>query len=316
MTFDDRLQTHEHVLDVLRAALSFRETGEPVALAIITGTEGGAVRMPGAMMAVTASGRSAGYVSGGCIDADVRLNARQALAEGAIRALRYGAGSPFPDIRLPCGGAIEILILTALNSDDISALASPLAARRPVRLLDVAAGWPSPAEMASLPDITYLPKPALRIAGRGTDCLALARLAGAAGFQVRLQLADEEDMAAAHEAGLGRVSRLWTPTALSDVEDDPWTAFVLMFHDRDWEIPLLRQALEGPAFYIGAVGSRNTQAMRLQALREAGCPPGALERLRGPVGLIPGMRDASYLAISVLSEIIRDFMALREQADV
>jgi xanthine dehydrogenase accessory factor len=80
-----------------------------------------------------------------------------------------------------------------------------------------------------------------------------------------------------------------------------------MFHDTNWEAPLLRQALAGPCFYVGAVGSRNTHERRCAALREIGCPEHQITRVRGPVGLIPSMRDASMLAISALAEIVGEF---------
>lgn len=316
MVVPDPLQTQEHALDVLRAALQFDAAGDGVALVIVTATEGGAVRLPGALMAVSRSGGCAGYVSGGCIDADVRLNARQALADGQVRRLRYGAGSAFPDIRLPCGGAIEILILPGVTRDNIRTFAGQLEARRRVRLQEIAGSWSFLPDRVELPDVSYLPRPAIRIAGRGADCLALARIARAAGFGTSLQLVDEADLSAARQSGLTSVTQLQTPAAHPPVSDDAWTAFVLMFHDREWEVPLLMQAFRGPAFYIGAVGSRKTQQKRLQALHDAGCAAADLDRLRGPVGLVAGMRDASFLAISVLAEIIADYTALKEAGDV
>ncbi|MGB3627118.1 MAG: XdhC family protein, partial [Henriciella sp.] len=99
----------EHAEDVLSQWLGWRETG-PAALVMITGTVGGAVRAPGALMAVSADGDIAGYISGGCIDADVVLQAHAALKHGQAKSLRYGAGSPFVDLPLPCGGAIDLVI--------------------------------------------------------------------------------------------------------------------------------------------------------------------------------------------------------------
>ncbi|MBI1186685.1 MAG: hypothetical protein GC206_05040 [Alphaproteobacteria bacterium] len=51
------------------------------------------------------------------------------------------------------------------------------------------------------------------------------------------------------------------------VDDDPSTAFALMFHDPDWEDELLQDALAGPAFFVGAVGARATHARRCERLR-------------------------------------------------
>ncbi|MCA8899758.1 MAG: XdhC family protein [Hyphomonas sp.] len=306
------LQTHEHALDVLRPAMQFMERGEQVALAIVTGTEGGGVRAPGAMMAVSESGHSAGYVSGGCIDADVRLNAQEALQDGVMRQIRYGAGSPFADIHLPCGGAIDLIILPIRSHAELMSLATPLEARRPATLSVSGNGALGAPSGSALFQTVFVPKIALRIAGRGADCLALARIADAAGMEVHLQLPDEGDYAAACATEFARVDRLQTPSHLPEPDDDAWTAFVLMFHDSHWEVPLLRQAVAGPAFYIGAVGSRKTQLRRQEALRAEGLCETSIRRIRGPIGLVPSMRDASMLAISTLSEIIGCFQSARE----
>ena len=304
------LATHEHPQDVLGAALGFATSAAKVALVIVTATEGGAVRTPGALMAVSQRGDSAGYVSGGCIDADVRLNAVEALNTGELRKLRYGAGSPFVDIRLPCGGAIDVLIVPNVTPETISMMYDRLDNRETVRFAVLATGDiqldVAPGE-TPLFQTVYYPKLSLRIAGRGADCIALARLASASGFALHLQLPDEVDYEAVRSAGIGTVARLTTPCSLAPVEDDRSTAFVLMFHDAHWEAALLKQALGGPAFFIGAVGSAKTHAKRCESLREAGMSAHDIQRIRGPIGLVPSMRDASMLAISTLAEIVDAF---------
>jgi len=161
----------------------------------------------------------------------------------------------------------------------------------------------------------YHPPIRLRIAGRGADALTLATIAQAAGHETRLQLLDEQDIDAAHQIGLSDVQALTTVSQLPEVEDDPWTAFVLLFHDRDLEIPLLRQALDGPALYIGAVGSRHTHAKRCDALRDAGCTAEEISRIRGPIGLVPSLRDASAIALSTLAEIIEAAQQIPKRRD-
>ena len=286
----------EHPEDVLGQWLAWRAESA-AALVVMTATEGGAVRERGALMAVAGDGRAAGYISGGCIDADVILQAQTALKTGETMQLRYGAGSPFVDLPLPCGGAIEVSILPDANETSLRACHDALAARRPARLRLPGAGV----------DARYVPKLKIRIAGRGADPLALARLAKASGIETVLHLRDGEDVAAARAAGFDEAGALETPSDLPVMTDDPWTAFILMFHDSDWEGPLLQQALEGPAFYVGAVGSRRTHARRCEALRLAGVSDAEIARIHGPVGLIASMRDASMLAVSTLAEIVADY---------
>ena len=119
--------THAPPLDLTVARATSRvvaicETDTPLcaalgsgraALAVICGVDGPSYRPLGAMMVVDESGRAHGNLSSGCIERDVILHARQALADGRMRQLRYGAGSPFRDLALPCGGGLDILVNNA-----------------------------------------------------------------------------------------------------------------------------------------------------------------------------------------------------------
>ncbi len=300
--------TGEHPQDVLERIAKWQSEDRPCALVIITHTEGGAVRAPGALLAVSEAS-SLGYISGGCIDADVILQARQSLKDHQTRSLRYGAGSPFVDLPLPCGGAIEVLINPAPNAESMKTLCQSLASREPIAIAidcdsHLTAAAPGTATPNAMHRFEYHPKLRLRIAGRGADALALAKISDAAGYPVRLQLLDDDDIEDAENANLRNVEKLTTASGLPVLDDDPWTAFILLFHDRDWEIPLLKQALGGSAFYIGAVGSKRTHAVRCAELRAAKCLDADIARIHGPVGLVPSLRDASTIALSTLAEII------------
>ena len=80
---------------------------------------------------------------------------------------------------------------------------------------------------------------------------------------------------------------------------------VCLFHDHDWEGALLQQALAGPAFYIGAMGSVRTHEIRCETLSELGVSQADIARIHAPIGLIASQRDARLLAISILAEIIQ-----------
>lgn len=301
----------EHAQDVLGQWLAWRRAGE-VALVVVTATEGGAVRLPGALMAVSARGESCGYISGGCIDADVVTHARQALRSGRVERLRYGNGSPFIDMPLPCGGAIEVCVLPNAEAGVLHECRDRLASRQPVTLNLSPSGdlWLGPPTEANVLSFRYTPKLRLRIAGRGADGLALARLAAASGIETELQLRDGADIQAARRLGIDRITMLTLPATLPELEDDPWTAFLLAFHDVDWEDALLTQVLDGPACYIGAVGSRATHDRRCERLRAAGVTESQVRRILGPVGLVPSLRDASMLAVSVLAEIVEAYQRM------
>ena len=83
--------------------------GEAVVVATLVAAEGGGPRRPGAQMAVTETALS-GFLSGGCIEGDVVMHARDCLRDGRPRRLVYGEGSPWFDIRLLCGRRIELFV--------------------------------------------------------------------------------------------------------------------------------------------------------------------------------------------------------------
>ncbi|HCI47296.1 MAG TPA: xanthine dehydrogenase [Rhodospirillaceae bacterium] len=299
----------EHPEHILSQWLEWRCHG-PVAIIFVIATEGGGVRAPGAMMLVSADGQKAGYISGGCIDADVASQAVDCLRTGTVKRLIYGRGSPFIDLPLPCGGMIEVMIVPDANEDVIRASHDRLAARQTVlvtlddngNLAVASSGIP-----ATGMTFRYTPRLKLRIAGRGADGLALARLASANGIETTLMLRDGEDIEEGKRLGLDNLVQLTSPEHLPELQDDPWTAFLLAFHDHDWETSLLQQVLQGPAFYVGAVGSQRSHTERCQRLADHAVPTHQIKRIHGPVGLIKAMRDASLLAVSILAEIIEAY---------
>ena len=297
--------------DVLNFIAAEQAQKKTCALIIVTGTQGGGVRAPGALAGVSETGSCAGYVSNGCVDADMFNQALEAIGTGQPRAVRYGTGSPYLDIRLPCGGAVDLIIIPNPDAKLITTLLTHLNQRKPVSIMGsmehgLEIGMPSDTFTGWRDDKFHLhctPKLRLRIAGRGTEPIALMRAAHALDYEVLLQSPDEDRLEAALALGC-KAQRLPSAAHPPDIYDDAHTAFVMMFHDHDWETELLKQALESDAFYIGALGGRTTHNNRCQALKDSGCSQAQIKRIYGPIGLISSLRNASSLAISVLAEII------------
>ena len=80
-------------------------------LALIHEVLGTSYRTVGTMMAFMADGRRVGSLSSGCIEDDIAEHAKAALTSGQAKSLRYGTGSPFFDLKLPCGGGLSILLV-------------------------------------------------------------------------------------------------------------------------------------------------------------------------------------------------------------
>ncbi len=85
---------------------------------------------------------------------------------------------------------------------------------------------------------------------------------------------------------------------------DDATAVAVLTHDPVLDDPALELALRSPAMFVGAMGSRRTQAARRERLAAAGLSEGDLARLAGPAGLDLGARTALETALSILGEIV------------
>ncbi|MCE2578948.1 XdhC family protein [Gluconacetobacter entanii] len=146
-------------------------------------------------------------------------------------------------------------------------------------------------------------QPHLMIVGAVHIAQVLAPMAQAAGFAVtvidpRTQLATVERF-----PGIA-LDTQWPDEALDHLRIDNQTAIVTLTHDAKLDDPTLRHALRGPAFYIGALGSRKTQASRLARLKEDGFSEDQVRRIHGPVGLAIGAIGAAEIALSILAEIV------------
>lgn len=94
----------------------------------------------------------------------------------------------------------------------------------------------------------------------------------------------------------------WPDEVLPTVGLDARTGFLALTHDPKVDDPALIAALQSECFYIGALGSRKTQASRADRLKQAGGDP---SRICGPVGLDIGARGAPEIAISIMAELTR-----------
>lgn len=279
---------------ILQFLLDGARAGTAGTLITLTGITGASSRGIGTQMAVLEDGRHLGSFSGGCIEGAVIAEAQDALAAGRARTVRFGSGSPYIDIRLPCGGGIDLTFCPRPDPGTLADMLDRLARREPAQLRidgDVIRDYVPPLRLIAL--------------GHGEDLVALTRLARAFGIDV-LAFAPSGDI---HAHGADGIAPLATPTSLPALTSDPWTAFVFLFHDADWEEALLPQALALPGFYHGAVGSARTHRARIASLRSANVPAERIERLRGSIGLIPATRDPATLALSILGELVQDYQA-------
>lgn len=289
------------------------DRGERVVLVTIAKVIGSASRAPGTHMMVCESGVSCGSFSGGCVEAAVVAEALRILQTGRAEQVRFGVGSPYLDIRLPCGGGLDLLFHPEPPSHVVRTVIQDLEGRRPVALrlhrdgrIEITGARQSTGWMHDAFVAVHVPDPRIIIIGQGAEAQALRRIAFSYGAQTVLLSPDETLVGKERLAGR-KAELLKTPAPSPHLNSDPYSAVVLLFHDHDWEVELLEQALEQPSFFIGAMGSRRTHAHRMKALQARGVSSDLTTTVVGPVGLIPKTRDPDTLALSIMAQIAQRF---------
>jgi len=85
-------------------------------------------------------------------------------------------------------------------------------------------------------------------------------------------------------------------------------------HNRDDNEGMLATALSSDAFYVGAIGARSRLQSRVERLQQQGVSPAAIERLHAPIGLYGFGKSPQDIALSIMSEVKRDFHSRSAQA--
>src|SRR5512133_363955 len=251
----------------------WRERGDTaIALATVLATRRSAPRPVGSKLAVSEQGELAGSVSGGCVESEVAVAARDVLARGEPTVLTYGitdeqAGS----VGLPCGGEIDVGIERVALSE-LERLAEESAPNR------------------------------LVVFGAVDIAEALCRGAKELGWDTvvadpRATFATRERIASADELLVE-----WPNQVLPRADEK--TAVVVLMHEERFDVPALAGALRSGAFYVGAIGSRRTQERRRELLAEEGVAEEDIDRISGPTGLDVGAETPAETAVSILAEIL------------
>ena len=88
----------------------------------------------------------------------------------------------------------------------------------------------------------------------------------------------------------------------------------MLTHDEKFDVPALIAALETPAVYIGAMGSKVTTSDREKRLRAEGVDDAGLARIRAPIGLAIGARSPEEVAVAIGAEIVEATALARRRA--
>lgn len=254
---------------------------------------------------MTERGEMVGSVSGGCVEA--------AVVEAALSVIRGAPSRVVPfrvtnerawEVGLACGGALDVLVERADPRTVASALDALAARGRAEVVLELGGG-----ERLAV----RLEVPArLVVVGAVHIAQALAPMALLAGLDV---LVVDPRTAFATEARFPGVplEHSWPDEALARAGLGPRSAVVALAHDPKLDDPAMAAALRSEAFYVGALGSRKTQAGLRARLAEAGFTERDLARIHGPVGLAIGAATPGEIAVSILADVIASLRAAAER---
>jgi xanthine dehydrogenase accessory factor len=287
--------------EVLSKAEEWRAAGQEVAVATVVSTRRSAPRPLGSKLAVSADGRLFGSVSGGCVEADVAERAKAIIAGDPAEVVSYGISDDEAwSIGLPCGGEIDVFVERFSGAPNLERGTSYVV----VAGDGVGERWQDESRSRTgLREETgrsvfveaVAPPPRLVAVGAGDIAEALCALARPLGWHTtvvdaRPGLATPERVPSADELVVA-----WP----DEIEVDADTALVSLVHEERLDIPALRVGIEGGAFYVGALGSRRTQAKRREKLGPLA------DRIRGPVGLDLGGETPAEIALEILAEMLQ-----------
>ena len=149
-----------------------------------------------------------------------------------------------------------------------------------------------------------LPPPTLIAVGGVHITIALMALAKTLGYRT---IVVDPRSAFGNEERFPNVDLLiqrWPDEAFQEIPLTRSTAVAMLTHDPKLDDPALKIALPSQAFYVGALGSKTTQAKRRQRLLDDGLTEEQLNRLHGPIGLEIGAGTPEEIAISIMAEVV------------
>jgi xanthine dehydrogenase accessory factor len=201
------------------------------------------------------------------------------------------------------GGELEARVI----ADAVEALATGTTRLETYALVDPDRGDPGVCggEMTIYME-PYMPPHTVYVIGTGHVGLAVVELAHWLGFRTvatddRADRVGEDSVPLADERVAGSVA---DALATSPVTED--TSIVVVSRSVDLDVDAIPELLKTPARYIGVMGSERRWLTTKQRLVDAGLTEDDLERIHVPVGIELGAETVEEIAVSILSEIIRE----------
>jgi xanthine/CO dehydrogenase XdhC/CoxF family maturation factor len=310
---------------ILEAWHELQKQGDKAALATVVKVEGSAYRRAGARMLIAADGRTWGGVSGGCLEADVVLQAQTVMQKNCPATICYDTRDEadiFFGLGMGCNGVIQIFIEPLSHDSPLMNFFADFLQRRETMTLTtifrlqnpnfpIGTRWFDDApqeiftgEVEAFVEVLQ-PAPTLMIFGAGHDALPVVTGAKALGWH--LILADHrphcltaQNFPEADEMWLGS-----TPEILEKISINERTGVLLMTHNYLHDREILPFVLASKAPYVGMVSSQQRTEKLLHDLEKQSAPLTSAQKakLHAPVGLDIGAQTPAEIALAILAEI-------------
>jgi xanthine dehydrogenase accessory factor len=327
------------VKELLPTLSRWHGDGRRAVIATVVERRGSAPRDPGASLALNDLGEIAGSVTGGCVEPSVIGEAQEILGGGAPRVREYGISDDTAfEVGLACGGTVAILI-APFDLSLVPALVDAVEADRAVGLTTVASGdrigtqelhaQPAgpiarllEAGESALVDAdgeavfvhAITPRPAMYVFGAIDHAAALTRVGKLLGYRVTVCDARAAFVTPERFPKADELVVEWPDRFLATAPVDSSSVICVLTHDEKFDVPALIAALDTPAVYIGAMGSKVTTADREERLRAEGVDDAGIGRIHAPIGLAIGARSPEEVAVAIAAEIVEATALARRRA--
>ena len=320
--------------EIVKAYDLAKQAGKASVLATVVHVEGSSYRRAGARMLVLEDGLMIGAISGGCLEGDALKKALLTFSDQRTRLITYDTSDEddaIVGIQLGCEGIIQVLfeyINESNPSNPIELIRKVIAKRQKaviVTLFDLKNKQAAhlgtcqifeEAALNKMPESlkefttdvlvqTIEPLISLVIVGAGNDAIPLMQMATILGWDVKV--VDGRNTHAKQDRFINACQVLVSKPekVLEQMDIDNRTCFVLMTHNYQYDLQMIKVLLAIDTPYIGLLGPKKKFNRIIEDLQQEGIAPtsGQLAKIYGPTGLDIGAENSEEIAVSIIAEI-------------
>ena len=323
---------------ILEEAASWIKSNQKVVLATVIKTWGSSPNLAGSRMIINEKGGFSGSVSGGCVENSVISESIDLIKKGDLfKKLEFKVSNNLAwEVGLACGGEIIVYIERINLKIEIlqEIIKKKISKKRFAVLTNLISGNSEIFELGKQPSkefetskkdienyyksnvngiiegtqtfiINYIIPIKIIIVGAVHIAQYLVDFVKSLNFEIII-IDPRKYFTTEKRFKNVKILNEWPNEALKKIEKNSNTALVTLTHDPKIDDPALQYALINKFFYIGALGSKKTHAIRCQRLKEAGFKDEEIESIHGPIGIKLGGKTSPEIALSIIAQIVSE----------